>query len=145
MLQINNEIKGFVALNPLQDVYHIGEVTDGCYLATGQPLLIVCDTLPEAIEHCYIDYDVEALSGTPRPLDWLVCSTEAEAKAIASVISTFPRVAMNAIPHPNTSEWLIAYSDYFLSIVGEGAEKDALVTALSAYLPTIQTTEQILA
>ena len=140
---IYNEVKGFVALNPLIGVYHVGEVRATQSMSTGQPLLIVRDTLDEAIAMAFIEYNKETGEGIPRQIDWIVLDTEVEANGLSAVINTFPDVKIQ--PIPNGDKWLIPYADYFLDMLEDSADKEALVTSLSPYLTGIKTTAQVTA
>jgi hypothetical protein len=142
--EINKIPKGFVAMNPLTDTYHIGEVSANQVMTTGQALLILCDTLAEATAHAFTSYDVVTGAYTPRPLEWLVIDTLAEAQAVGSVIDGFPDVEV-APPVPHGDNWLVPYSDYFFNFLEDSPEKTALGLALAPYLVGAKTTAEILA
>ena len=135
--EIKKEIKGFVALNPLEQVYHVGELDGGQVMTTGQPLLIVCDTLEEALNMAFTEYDKETGEGTPRQIDWLVLSTIEEAEALRQAISGFPSVEISYIPKGD--KWLIPYADFFLDLLEDSDEKAALEEGLLNYLPATAT------
>lgn len=145
--EINKIMKGFVALNPITDIYHVGEVSAEQVMTTGQPLLILCDTLAEAIAHAFTSYDEETGDYTTRPIDWLVMDNEAEAQAVGVHIDAFPDVEVAPpMPHPNSpGDWIVPYSDYFFNFLEESPEKTALGAALAPYLATLQTTAEVLA
>ncbi len=139
--EIKKEIKGFVALNPLEQVYHVGELDGGQVMTTGQPLLIVCDTLDEALEMAFTEYDKETGQGTPRQIDWLVLDTVEEAEYLAGVISSFPNVEISYIP--KGGKWLTPYADFFLDLLEESDGKTQLIEALADYLPATVTEDLI--
>jgi len=139
--EIKEQIKGFVALNPLDSVYHVGELEASQTMTTGQPLLIVCDTLDEAIDMAFTEYDKETQEGTPRQIDWIVLDTEEEAQGIAAVINTFPKVAITVIE--NNGKWLVPYADFFLDMLEDSAEKIALESSLSLYIPPTRTAQEV--
>ena len=144
-------------MNPLVDVYHPGEVksyidpedgkTKWQSMTTGQPLLILCDTKAEAISHAFTSYDEDAGTYTARPIGWLVIENLAEAQAVAAQIDGFPDVEVAPpMPHPNSSgDWVVPYSDYFFDFLEDSPEKTALGEALAPYLPSLQTTAEVLA
>ena len=147
MHEINKTIKGFVALNPLTDTYHVGEVSAEQVMTTGQPLLILCDTLADAIAHAFTSYDEETGDYTARPIGWLVIDNEAEAQAVGVQIDGFPDVEVAPpMPHPNSpGDWIVPYSDYFFNFLEDSPEKTALGEALAPYLTSLQTTAEVLA
>lgn len=133
MDRIKKQKKGdavyFAAINPIDDIIHLGKVNSCHQVETGQPLLFTSKIQEEVYDMAYSEWNLiedpktgrQKLIGTPREFEFS-SYTSRERGQMNSIISEINRTdnfKVIELEHPNSSHKLIAFSEYAFSKLPE--------------------------
>ena len=128
-----SELIYYVAVNPLTEVYSIGEVSQGLQIETGLPSLFTSIDKKTAYDLAFSEWsedEDENIIGTLREYIFSVYTTEEEIELqqVLEDINSSENLKLSAINRPNSTDKLIMFSEYSFNQLS-----DAIKQKLSTY------------